>query len=124
MREKEFTNHIKDLKDAASQGMIFMITKTGMMMSFWYSALCPVMEGWKQAGLEDEEIDTLLRSPNQKLLWDYRNGAFHFQRRWLSDKQANLFASRTFVAWVNSLHDAFNRRLMAEMTIVNTPPRE
>src|SRR5262245_58007104 len=46
---------------------------------YWYAGLWVVVEGWRQLGLHDDEVDRLLRLKNRDHLERYRNGIFHFQ---------------------------------------------
>jgi hypothetical protein len=76
-----------------------------LYMSYWYGGLYVVIEGWRVLKLTDPAIDALLQSPNVKLLREYRNGTFHFQRSYLSDKFTGLFAKGIDVAaWVRALN--------------------
>jgi hypothetical protein len=81
-----------------------------LYMSYWYGGLYVVIEGWRVLKLADPAIDTLLQSPNVKLLREYRNGTFHFQRKYLSDKFTGLFAKGIdVVTWVRALNLEFGR---------------
>lgn len=55
----------------------------GLFMSHWYAGLYVVVEGWRELGFHDNEIDTLLSSSNVEHLRRYRNGVCHFQPRYL-----------------------------------------
>jgi hypothetical protein len=84
--------------DDAQNGMEFLFSKPGIMMSYWYGILWVVIDGWEQTGLSDSEIEELLKSPGKrKQLWDFRNSLFHFQKELLPAKQQPLFADRSFV---------------------------
>jgi hypothetical protein len=106
--------------DPVQSGMEVLVSKSGIMMAYWYGMLQVVIDGWVQLELSDSEIDELLKSPNKKLLWDFRNGLFHFQRQFLPDKHQPLFAQRSFVPWVTALSDAFRRFLLSEMRRINS----
>jgi hypothetical protein len=102
--------------DDAQNGMEFLFSKAGIMMSYWYGMLWVVIDGWEQTGLSDSEIEELLKSPGKrKQLSDFRNSLFHFQKELLPAKQQPLFADRSFVSWVTALSDAFKNHLIAEM---------
>jgi hypothetical protein len=86
------------------------------MMQIWYGLLYVVIEGWKELGLADAEIDNLLRQADYVTkLRNFRNAVFHYQRQFLPVKQEGLFADRSMVEWITSLSDAFKRRLLVEM---------
>jgi len=81
----------------------------GMYMSYWYSALYVVVEGWKRLELHDADIDRLLTSPNVKHLRTYRNGVCHFQPDYLDPRFLELMASPGSVSWVHELTAAFSK---------------
>lgn len=81
-----------------------------LYMSYWYGGLYVVIEGWRELKITDPVIDTLLQSPNVQLLRRYRNGTFHFQRKYLDEKFTDLFAKGSYtVAWVRNLNVEFGR---------------
>jgi hypothetical protein len=61
-----------------------------MYMSFWYSALYVVIEGWVRLELTDPTIDVLLASPNVGFLKQYRHGVSHFQANYFDEKFLGL----------------------------------
>jgi hypothetical protein len=116
----------KCMRDPSAQpnmGMEFLVSVAGITMSFWYGMLCVVLEGGRQTGLSDSEIDSLLQSPHVEMLREFRHGVFHFQRTWLPKKQEAFFASRSAVEWVRNLSDAFGRCLLSEMQRINAASR-
>ncbi len=109
----------KSLKDEEKQPsrdpFLFLSTRTGIFMAYWCGALYVVIEGWQKLGLHDPEVDHLLNSPNVSLLKRFRNGVFHFQKKWLDSRVTGFMASRDSVPWVRKLTAAFRRALMAAM---------
>lgn len=81
-----------------------------MYMSYWYAGLYVVIEGWKELGLADKKIDPMLESPNVKLLRRYRNGVFHFQKKYY-DKRFMDFVhyGQDAISWVKILNREFGR---------------
>jgi len=80
-----------------------------LYMSYWYGGLYVVIEGWKQLGLEDAGVDSVLAvKTNVYLLKQYRNGVFHYQRDYF-DKRFIGFISKgqNAVPWVSNLNKAF-----------------
>jgi len=117
---QEFDRHLADpprfeFKDAIEEGMMFLVSKAGIKMTLWYGSLHVVIEGWREIGMSDPEVDRLLNSPNAKLLKGVRNSAFHFQKQWMDERLARFIASRDSVAWVRALTEALRRVLLAEM---------
>ena len=51
-------------------------------LSLWYALLAVVIEGWSTLQLSDPTVDELLDSPFLGALRRYRNGVFHFKRRY------------------------------------------
>jgi hypothetical protein len=67
-------------------------------------------EGWLEFRLEDATIDGLLASPNVALLRRYRNGVFHFQRRYFDTRFVGFVqAGEDVVTWVRELNVQFGR---------------
>jgi len=124
---QEFDKHLRNPKDMESVGdnpMAFMVSRAGLKMCLWYGMLYVVVEGWRDAGLSDPEVDRLLASPNTELLRRFRNGMFHFQNdQWLPTKLSDFFVptNRT-VEWVRTLTAEFRRYLMAEMNRIRAKP--
>lgn len=81
-----------------------------LAMSYWYAGLYVVIEGWRELGLHDDRVDPLLESPNVELLRRYRNGTFHYQRRYWSERLIELIQDGEDVpAWVRDLNRMFGR---------------
>jgi len=84
----------------------FYIEET-MYMSYWYGGLYVVIEGWKQLGLSDPAVDTLLRSRNVALLKRYRDGVYHFQPEYYDERFMAFIVKGEHVAqWVRTLNAA------------------
>ncbi len=76
-----------------------------LYLSYWYAALHVVVEGWKQLHLHDPDVDRLLESPNTYLLKKYRDGVFHYQRRYYDERFLRFIREGADVAeWVSDLH--------------------
>lgn len=79
-------------------------------LSQWYGNLYVVAEGWQELRLSDPVVDGLLESPNLNLLKRYRNGAFHFQKKFYDDRFLDFMDMKgVTVDWVRSLHQEFGR---------------
>lgn len=88
-----------------------------LYMSYWYSGLYVVIEGWKELGLHDPSIDALLMSPNVDLLRRYRNGTFHFQSNYM-DSRFRQFVEEGIepATWVRELNQQFGRFFLQKDT--------
>ena len=84
--------------------------ETFLYMSYWYGATYVVIEGWREARLNDPKVDELLESSNVELLRKYRNGVFHYQKDYYSDKKFMplIQEGRDVVSWIRSLSEAFS----------------
>jgi len=81
-----------------------------LYISYWFAGLYVVIEGWKELGLKDRRIDSLLKSPNVTLLRRYRNGVFHFQRDYFDERfMGFLRDGLNRIEWVGQLHEEFER---------------
>ena len=89
--------------------LLWFTGEAGLFMSYWYAALYVVIEGWKQLGFKDAEIDALLASSNVAHLKRYRNGVCHFQPEYLDQRFQEIMSSRDSVQWVRTLNRAFGR---------------
>ena len=88
----------------------------GLFMSHWYGALYIVIEGWQELNLHDPIIDQLLQSPNVELLKRFRNGAFHFQKKYWDKRFTEFWKdSQDTVPWVRELNRAFGEFFLAEL---------
>jgi hypothetical protein len=99
------TSGAPELKDV----LVWFADEPGMFLSYWYAALYVVIEGWKELGFQDEEIDALLNSPNVDHLRRYRNGVCHFQREYLDSRFQEIMTSPESVSWVRNLNRALGR---------------
>lgn len=86
-----------------------------LWMSYWYAGLYVVIEGWRELGLVDDEVDRLLESPNVDLLRRFRNGTFHYQRTYWSEKLVELIRDGVDVPqWVSDLNRMFGRYFLIQ----------
>lgn len=97
-----------------------------LAMSYWYAGLFVVIEGWQELGLHDDEVDRLLESPNVDLLRRFRNGTFHYQRRYWSEKFVDLIRDGEDVpAWISELNRMLGRFFLIQFDRIpaDAPPR-
>lgn len=80
-------------------------------MSYWYASLYVVIEGWKELKSHDQPIDRLLENKQYvDLLKRYRNGIFHFQKKYFDERLMNFIKEGEKTAiWAKSLHNEFSR---------------
>lgn len=83
-----------------------------MHLSYWYSGLYVVCEGWQELRLTDPDVDRLLQSPYLDVLRRYRNGVFHYQPEYLDIRIKEAIQSgEPFQKWVDDLMQHFKRYL-------------
>lgn len=79
-------------------------------MRLWYATLYVVVEGWEVLGLQDERVETLLQDRARvELLKRFRNAAFHYQKEYFHEKEAQVYENVGFPNWINELSRAFGR---------------
>lgn len=94
----------------ASREKMGMSVEEFMYMSIWYALLFVVIEGWNKLKLSDEKISELLLSPNVDLLRRYRNGVFHFQKKYIDERFLGFISDgKDCVTWVRDLNNEFGR---------------
>ena len=114
-RNINLTDHFDDLLGQRRRRETWDV-EAHTYMSYWYGGLYVVIEGWTALKLHDPEIDQLLRSQNVRLLREYRNGVFHFQRRYFDQKFLRLITrGENVVDWVRSLNRTFGRFFLARL---------
>ncbi len=107
-KEGELTSDEKRIK--------FFADDPGIFMSYWYGGIYVVIEGWQESGFHDPDIDRLLSSPNVGLLKRYRNGTFHFQKKYFDDRFFNFFGQEDSAVWVSELTESFSRYFLQELS--------
>ena len=76
--------------------------------SLWFALLYVVAEGWKELGLDDDEVTKSIQSAQFQTLRRFRNGVFHYQKEYF-DKKATDFFSKDMLRWATGLHDALSK---------------
>ena len=88
-----------------------------MYMSLWYGTLYVVIEGWQNLKLKDQVIDSLLKSKYTNLLKRYRNGVFHFQKKYKDKRFDDLDKEKDAVKWIINLNKEFGRFFMEKLKV-------
>jgi hypothetical protein len=87
----------------------------GLYFFYYFGALYVVVEGFRDLDLDDETVKDLLKSPYTQSLRRSRNGAFHFQREYLTRKLLDPYLNEDdFVEWAFALHDALRTCISRE----------
>jgi hypothetical protein len=87
----------------------------GVFMFYWYSGMYVVIEGYRELGLSDSRIDSLLNSPNVEFLRRCRNGTFHFQKDYFTPKQLEFMEQKDSVSWIREVTEAFSQFFLREI---------
>ena len=76
---------------------------------YWFAALWPLVEGWGQLGLRDNDIDSHLKAAGHVSdLRRFRNVVYHFQPDWSHDARVLAFNNnKELVRWAMNLSNAF-----------------
>lgn len=84
-----------------------------VFMSYWYAAICVVVEGWQELGYDEPTIDSLLASDHAEHLKRHRNATCHYQSPMLSPKWHAFERRSGAVEWINALDKAFGDWFLA-----------
>ncbi len=82
------------------------------LMSYWYSSLFVVVEGWGELELSDPLVCALLDHPDdfRTLLRRYRNAVFHYQPSLVDSRFVGLLAQGAkHVYWIEALQHEITR---------------
>lgn len=120
-----WANRFRDLMDGALARVgpptaenyrEFFVSDAGLFMSFWYSALYVVIEGYGQLSVSDPRIDELLKSPNTELLRRYRNGVCHFQKDYFDKRFTDFMGQPDTPQWIRAVNLEFGRFFLERLT--------
>lgn len=79
-----------------------------MRLSVWYSLLYVVVEGYRELGVADDTVDTLLaKESHVEALRRFRNATFHYQKEPFSDKLMEFLVLNDATEWARALNRAF-----------------
>jgi len=111
LKKENIGDFIKKLADDASSVLLILSSPIGVYMTYFYSALYLVIEGWKELKLSDEKIDNLIASPHTNKLRLFRNATFHYQKEPLSPKLLQFLGTEEEATekWIGELHTEFGR---------------
>lgn len=109
LRKENLGDFIKQLNDNISSILLIFSSRAGVYLTYFYSAIYLVIEGWKDLKLSDEDIDKLISSPYTDRLRLFRNATFHYQKEPVSPKLLNFFGSEEEATekWINELYAKF-----------------
>lgn len=75
-------------------GLAFFADDPGIFMSYWYGGLYVVIEGWKELGLHDPEIDQLIEPQTQICCADTETVHFIFRSNTSTSDSRGLWGNR------------------------------
>lgn len=115
LRKENSEDYIKSLKDDASSVILIFSSPVGVYMTYFYSALYLIIEGWKELKLSDETIDQFIASSHTEKLRLFRNATFHYQKEPISPKLVQFLGTEEEATekWINALYTEFGRYFMA-----------
>jgi hypothetical protein len=109
-----YRQFFEELRDQGAFGQLDSpeAFKLVLHMSYWYGSLYVVVEGWRELGLADPDVDRLLESPNVEALAKYRNSVFHYQRELWGDSYVALVREGGESSdWARDIHRALGKYL-------------
>lgn len=111
LKKENIEDLIKNLKDDISSVFLIFSSPVGIYITYFYSALYLIIEGWKELKLSDEKVDNLIASPNTNKLRLFRNATFHYQKEPLSPKLLQFLGSKEEATekWIGELYSEFGR---------------
>jgi len=86
-------------------------------MSLWYASLYVVVEGWRQLGLRNGLVESLLSEGEYlSLLRRFRNGTMHYQEAYWDARLTEFIGQGAESAsWVRELHAALGDDLLSRL---------
>jgi len=102
-------------KDPLSRAFVMHADDYGVFMFYWYGGLYVVIEGYRELGLSDSKIDSLLASPNVDFLRRCRNGVFHFQKDYIDERLLGFIRQPDSANWVRELTESFSEFFLREV---------
>jgi hypothetical protein len=106
LNKENLGDFIKQLNDDISSIFLIFSSRAGVYLTYFYSAIYLVVEGWKDLELSDDDIDNLINSPYIDRLRRFRNATFHYQKEPISPKLLNFFGTEEEATekWINELY--------------------
>jgi hypothetical protein len=85
-------------------------------LSLWYATLYVAIEGWREVGLTDPELDLLLADDRTDELRRFRNQVFHYQREYDNPRVLGFLGSsdsdaQAATEWVRRTHRTLGRTI-------------
>lgn len=85
-------------------------------LSLWYAMVYVVIEGWRDAGISDPEVDELLGDDRVDDLRRFRNQIFHYQPNYDNPKLLEFLGTGDADAleattWIRQTHAALGRAI-------------
>ena len=114
----------RSMKDSLPAGAPKEIAELGQMMSafaalgVWYSLLYVVVEGYRELGYHDADVDTLLANDEYvTALRLFRNATFHYQTDPLSPKLLGFLEAKDSETWIKELNHALKSFFERELKL-------
>jgi hypothetical protein len=107
---KEEKETLHGLTGEALWLMVFGVQHSMFLaLSVWYALLYVVVEGYKELGHSDKEIENLLAQEEYvDVLRRFRNATFHYQTDPLSEKLLGFLTKEDSEVWIKKLNAAFD----------------
>jgi hypothetical protein len=111
LKNENLEDFIKKLKDDISSVILIFSSPVGIYMTYFYSAIYLVIEGWRDLKLSDDKINRLIDSPYTDKLRLFRNATFHYQKEPISPKLLQFLGTEEEATeiWINELYIEFGK---------------
>lgn len=85
-------------------------------LSLWYATVYVVIEGWRDAGISDSEVDELLGDDRVDDLRRFRNQIFHYQPEYDNPRLLEFLGTgdadaQDATTWIRRTHAALGRAI-------------
>ena len=85
-------------------------------LSLWYATVYVVIEGWRDAGISDSEVDELLSDDRVDELRRFRNQIFHYQQEYDNPRLLEFLktgdaGAQESTTWIRHTHAALGRAI-------------
>ena len=89
-------------------------------MSLWYATVYVVIEGWREVGLSDAQVDALVGDERSDRLRVFRNQLFHYQRAYDNPRLLEFLGqgdndAQAATQWIRRTHIALGRTIRAAL---------
>jgi vacuolar-type H+-ATPase subunit C/Vma6 len=108
-------------------GLVMLFySEPAIYLQYSYAGIYLVIEGYRDLGLHDPDLDELLASPFVDRLRLFRNATFHYQKDLISMKHLQFFGTEEEKTeqWIGMVYKAFERFFQANTIPIPEPLKD